>query len=124
MAEPISIKITNLPQIRAAFDKAPALMAKELNLAIKKTLLVVQRKSMINTPVLTGRLRASTYSRMGFLKGEVGTNTNYDIFVHDGTRFMPARPYLADAVEDSNPEVDLLFLKAVDNVLSEIGRAT
>jgi hypothetical protein len=28
----------------------------------------------------------------------IGTNVEYAIFVHDGTRFMAANPFLADAV--------------------------
>lgn len=124
MASNINITITNLPQIRAAFNKAPALMTAELNIAIPKAVLNIQRKSMINTPVDTGRLRASTRSKFDNLRGEVGTNTNYDIFVHNGTRFMPARPYLADAVTNSNAETERFFTQAVDNVLNKIGKAT
>ena len=124
MADAISIKITNLSEIKAAFGRAPGLMTKELNEAIAKTTLFIRAKSQINTPVDTGRLRASTYTLFGNLKGEVGTNTNYDIFVHNGTKFMKARPYLLDAVNDSNTQVDKFFLDAVDNVLSQIGKET
>lgn len=98
-------------------------MKSELNTAIKKSIIVIQRKSMMNTPVRTGRLRASTSSSFGDLKGEVGTHTNYDIFVHEGTRFMKARPYLRDAVEENNDTVQEFFTKAVDNVLSDIGKS-
>ena len=124
MASPISITIKNLPQIKAAFNKAPLLMSKELNTAIKKSIFIIQGKSMRNTPVLTGRLRASHTSIFGNLRGEVATNTNYDIFVHGGTRFMKARPFMLQAVESSETEVNRFMVKAVDNVLSAIGRAT
>jgi HK97 gp10 family phage protein len=118
----ISIKITNIAQIRSAFDKSPRLMVEELNDAIKKTVFTIQRKSMQNTPVLTGRLRASTTSKFDNLKGEVGTHTNYDVFIHEGTKFMKGRPYLRNAVSDSNRETDDFFKKAVQNVLDKIGR--
>ena len=118
----VDVKITNLPQIRAAFSKAPSLMRSELNTAIKKTILTIQRRSMINTPVLTGRLRASTRSLFADLRGEVGTNTNYDVFIHEGTRFMKARPYLKDAVDESSGDIDSNFKEAVQNVLDKIGR--
>lgn len=124
MAEAIKITITNLPQIKAAFNKAPTLMAKNLNIAIQKSIFLIKGKSQQNTPVLTGRLRASTYTMFGNLKGEVGTNTNYDIFVHEGTRFMQARPYLRTAVESSNSDVDRYFTEAVDKTLNEIGKMT
>lgn len=123
MAE-ISIKIANLPQIKSAFARAPSLMGRHLNLAIKKSLLNIEADSRRNTPVLTGRLRASHYTLFQPLKGEVGTHTDYDIFVHEGTRFMRARPYLRTAVQSNQPTVDRYFGDAVQTVLNEIGRAT
>lgn len=120
----ISIKITNMRQIKSAFDKSPRLMTRELNIAIKKSIITIQGDSMRNTPVLTGRLRASTRSLFGNLKGEVGTHTNYDIFVHEGTRYMRPRPYMRQAVETNAGRVQEFFTKAVDTVLSEIARST
>lgn len=122
MANNIQVKITNLPEIKRAFNKAPALMTKELNFAIRKSIFTIEGLSKSKTPVDTSRLVHSTYTKYGSLMGEVGTNTNYDIFVHWGTRFMPARPYLKDAVEDSNELVQEYFTKAVQNVLDDIGR--
>lgn len=124
MAEPIAIKITNLPQIRAAFNKAPALMTQGLNDAIKKSVFTIQAQSMRNTPVLTGRLRASHTSMFANLQGSVSTNTNYDVFVHNGTRFMKARPYMQEAVDSEGNKVQDFFTKAVDSVLHKIGEMT
>jgi len=124
MANDVQIKITNLAEIRRAFDKAPLLMTKELNIAINKTVLYIQSKSMLNTPVRTTRLRSSTRSSFGNLRGEVGTHTNYDIFVHNGTRFMTAQPYLKDAVDDSGSVIERNFKSAAQNALDAIARAT
>ncbi len=123
MADPIAIKITNAAEIRKAYAKAPAAMTKALSVAIKTAVFLVQGRSMVNTPVLTGRLRASTYTNFSPLRGEVGTNTNYDRFVHDGTRFMAGRPYLKMAVEDSNSEINDLFTRATQEVLNDIGKS-
>jgi HK97 gp10 family phage protein len=119
----IDIKITNLAEIKAAFTKSPKLMTRELNKAIRKVVLTIGAQSMRNTPVDTGRLRASTYESFGNLKGEVGTNTKYDIYVHEGTRYMKARPYLYNAVKSSSEVTDKFFTEAVDSVLNEIGRS-
>lgn len=118
----IAVKITNLPQIREAFNKAPYLMAGELNLAIRKSIFTIQGASVRNTPVATGRLRASTSSQFSNLRGEVGTHTNYDVYVHEGTRYMKARPYLADAVKETNDIIQKFFTVAVQNVLDKIGK--
>lgn len=120
----INITIKNLPQIKAAFNKAPALMSRNLNTAIKKSIFVVQGKSMMNTPVDTGALKASHTTTFDNLKGSVFTNKNYDIFVHDGTRYMKGRPFMLNAVESSAVVIDQFFTEAVDLTLNEIGRAT
>lgn len=120
----VNIKIKNLAQIQAAFNKSPRLMTKNLSLAIKRSALMIGAASRRNTPVATGRLRASTYERFySNLKGEVGTNTGYDLFVHEGTRFMRGRPYLRMAVDSEQTRVDQEFQGAVQNTLDEIARS-
>lgn len=123
MAE-IKIEIKNIREIKRAFAMSPRLMASELNIAIREAVLTIGRQSRQNTPVDTGRLRASTYERFSNLKGEIGTNTEYDVFVHSGTRFMRARPYLLNAVNSSDQAVQRFFTSAVQRTLDKIGRMT
>lgn len=120
----VSVTIRNLPQIRSAFAQAPRLMTAELDRGIRKSILMIGRNSRILTPVDTGRLRASTREVFHTLYGEVGTHTNYDLFVHEGTRFMRGRPYLRRAVEQAQPVIDNIFAQSVQNVLNRIGRMT
>ena len=122
MADPIGIQITNAAQIKAAYDKAPALMTKALNIAIKQGVLFIKRGSMINSPVDTGRMRASHGAEWGNLEGSVFTETSYAAFVHEGTKFMAGRPFMADAVAQSQSDVDEFFTDAVQGVLNDIGR--
>lgn len=120
----IRIEIKNIGQIKSAFAAAPTLMKNNLNQAIKTATFMVGRDSRILTPVDTGRLRASTSERFQDLKGIVQTRTNYDVFVHEGTRFMRARPYMRNAVERNTPAINLLFAKAAQDTLNDIGRRT
>lgn len=119
----VQIRITNLPQIKSAFNRSPMLMLRELNKAIAKSVLLIGRSSRQNAPVDTGRLRASHYESFGNLKGEVGTNTSYDMFVHEGTRYMTARPYLRQAVERNANVIEQEFTRAVQSTLDQIGRS-
>ena len=48
------VTIKNLPQIRAAFSKAPQFMREEFGSALKKAGYLVMTKSMKSTPVRTG----------------------------------------------------------------------
>ena len=118
----VNVTIKNLPQIQAAFKKAPALMAVELETAIATSIFLIQADSMRNSPVDTGFLRASHQTTFTPLRGELEPVANYTIYAHEGTRFMPARPFLADAVDSNEDKIDKVFTKAVDNVLAKIGR--
>lgn len=85
---------------------------------------MIERNSRILTPVDTGRLRASHRSIFRDMYGEVGTHTHYDLFVHEGTRYMRSRPYLRNAVAKADPQIQLFFQKAAQSTLDTIGKAT
>lgn len=130
----VNITISNLSQIKAAFNKAPELMTKELNTAIKKTVLTIQGKESLEyrslgIKVITGGLinsirRGAFY---GNLRGEVGPNVtgspgvDYATYVHEGTKYMKGRPFLLNAVRSSNIETDRSFSESVQKVLDQIG---
>lgn len=120
----VSIHIKNIAEIKKAFNKAPILMRRNLNTAIQKSVILVEGKSKAFTPVDTGRLRSSHRTLFKDLYGEVGTNTTYDIFVHEGTRYIRGRPYLRNAVTSVSAQIDSNFSKAVQDTLNEIGRET
>lgn len=51
-------------------------------------------------PVDTGRLRASIrWTMMPGPAAIIGTDVEYAIYVHNGTRYMEGRPFLRDALE-------------------------
>lgn len=128
----INIKITNLEQIKAAFRLAPEKMAKSLNTAIQKVMFSIQAETLMNVggqrdiKVITHGLASAAERPPVFthLKGVYDIDINYAPFVHDGTRFMKARPFLQRAVDTQKDIVDKFFTEAVDKVLSEIGKAT
>lgn len=125
----IKIEIKNIAAIKAAFSASPRLMTRHLNTAIRFAGTDIEREMRTNisgrmVKVQTGRLRSSSYSRFANLRGEVGTNTEYDIFVHDGTRFMRARPYLKAAVDSKDTNTQQRFTEAVQKTLDDIGKMT
>lgn len=127
----VQVTITNLAEIKAAFNKAPKLMAKELDDAIQKSMFVIQAETIKNVHpnrginVITGGLLSATERPPVFmpLKAVYDIDIKYGIFVHEGTRFMRGRPFLADAVGSMNETIQKFFTKAVDNVLSTIGKS-
>lgn len=132
----IKIEIKNIAQIRAAFQKAPKLMSSELNTAIKKSALNLQRAEVeqykgLGIQVITGGLISSVERGLYFtnLRAEVGPNVtnspgvDYAGFVELGTSKMDGRPFLHAAVENQEDTVNETFVQAVENVLEEIGKS-
>ncbi len=77
MSVTIDIRIKNIEQIRRAFKKAPALMTKNLDTAIRKTIFFVRAAAVRNAPVRTGFLRGSAYNTFSPLRGETGFKAKY-----------------------------------------------
>ncbi len=128
------IHIKNLPEIRYAFSQAPKLMNEEMKQALVKSGLALAHKSVELAPHKTGDLQRSHYLRgnggvdikgQGLkMSAEVGPTMDYSVFVHEGTRFMKARPFLKEATELVDHEVQGFFTDAVQTVFNKIGRMT
>lgn len=56
-------------------------------------------------PVKTGNLRRTITSTATERAAIVGASAAYAIYVHDGTRYMPARPFLADGIAASRDQI-------------------
>lgn len=87
----------NSPAVRAAFEKA-----------IPRALTACGIQGMANCQlelenhprrIDTGRLRASINSRVSGKTANIGTNVEYGIYVHEGTRKMEANRFLRNGVE-------------------------
>ncbi len=118
-----SIKIENLAEIKRAFGKAPELTVKYLNRAIEASIYQVAREADPYTPVLTGYLRANNDYQFRNLQGSLIKSADYAIYVHEGTRFMEARPFLVQGMKSAEPYVQDKFQEAVQHVLDDIGKS-
>jgi len=120
----VNVEIKNIAQIKAAFRRSPYIMTKNLSGAIRRVSAKVQSQSIKITPVRTGFLRRSHETRFESpLRAIVKPTANYAYYVHEGTKFMTARPFLADAVEITQGFTDTEFEKAVQDTLDTIGRS-
>ena len=64
-------------------------------------------------------LRSGRVSRRAYL----GTSAEYAQYVHDGTRFMPARPFFEEGIQDASGEfADLVRDWAEDLWKREVAR--
>ncbi|MFZ5688673.1 MAG: HK97-gp10 family putative phage morphogenesis protein [Bacillota bacterium] len=86
--------------------------------ALLKGALLVERDAKQNTPVDTGRLRASITHRLSGagterVVVEIGTATEYAPFVEFGTTKMTAQPFLNPALKANKDKVKQMVADAV-----------
>lgn len=128
----VKIEIKNMSAIKKAFYKSPELMTNALNMAIRKGLISIQGETILNVGgqrgirVITHGLASAAQRPPIFtnLKGVYDVDIEYAVFVHEGTKFMRSRPFLRQAVETKEDEVNRFFTEATDSVLSDIGKGT
>lgn len=99
----IGLKVEGLKEVLSNFAKAPAMVKRELNNALDSMAIYLQGQSKIESPIKTGRLRSSIYYQTDHnsFYAMVATNVYYAIFVHEGTRYIKANPFMARAASKS-----------------------
>lgn len=114
----ISIKPT-FDQLAKAIGGVEA--AKFLQDEINKIAFKIERNAKQLTPVDTGRLKSSIHTAPFMpLGAKISTNTEYAVFVHEGTRYMRGRPFMKTGAElvgreiegDITARIDAEFAKA------------
>ncbi len=90
------VKIENADKIRELLKSYPITMGKETDMAVRKSILMIEREAKINAPVDTGLLRTNIHkNQISKATGEVSVGVRYAIAVHEGTR--PHWPNWKDA---------------------------
>jgi hypothetical protein len=121
----INIEIPNLPRVLHALRQAPGETRRGVNRAIRRSVYTVQRTAIPITPIDTGALRRSEETGVSFrdFYGELFPNIEYAYWVHEGTRYMRARPFLSNAVESAHTTIRSIFEEELGEVLARIAKA-
>jgi HK97 gp10 family phage protein len=80
----------------------------------KETASDIEEQAKKNSPVDTGRLRASITADVRGLEANIGTDVEYAHFVHNGTYKMEARPFLESA---ANKELEGIEERIADAIM-------
>ena len=104
-------------KIQRFFKDAPEKISAALGKVISKFAFLVEREAKMVTPVDTGRLRGSIATELMPLKATIAPHTNYAVYVHEGTRFMTARPFLRWGVENAQMGLDDIIDSELDVAL-------
>jgi len=113
----MEIQITVKPtfaQLAKAFDSVDA--TNILRDELYKIAFRIERNAKQLTPVDTGRLRASIATSMyiGSLGAKVSTYVDYAVYVHEGTRYMRARPFMEKGAEMAKGMIEGDLVKRID----------
>jgi HK97 gp10 family phage protein len=122
MASNLSVKITGVDEMRAAFAKSPAIVISELKPAIAKTIAAIQRAAAPRTPWRHGFLLNRNEIRLGDLTGLFKKLAPYAVFVHEGTYKMKGRPFLSQGIDATAKEVDNIFRNALANITLKLAK--
>lgn len=127
MAEPLEIKIEGLEPVAAALKAWPKRVLPVMQDAVTEAAFVVERQSKkavtegYTRALDTGTLRSQLVPRDRSSDGlsvSIYPLVRYAIFVHEGTRYMPARPFFKAAQESSMEQVVSIFEEAVKKIIA------
>lgn len=119
----MNLAVTNLNEIRSAFERAPKIVKKHLNNAIARSIFIIEnngndRYFQFKTPrsLRTGFLERSFKLgiKISELQGSIGPRTPYAAKVYSNNRYM-------DRISDASlSAVTREFDKAVENIADDI----
>lgn len=115
MAE-ISVTI-DASKLQKFLADTPDKLTSALSRVIQKFAFQVERESKIVTPVDTGRLRGSIASEIRPLQATIAPNVTYAVFVHEGTRFMRARPFMRWGLNSADRALDGIINSEIKEAL-------
>lgn len=95
----------NATKVFSFLGAMPKKLEDALSRGLSKAVLIIESQSKQLAPVDTGRLRASIHTISRRLSAEVGTNTNYAVFVHEGTKFMRAQPFMREGLQKAESQI-------------------
>jgi len=120
----LGVRSQSLKQFRRRMKRKPFLMAAGLQKVINQITMMTLReaKDVVRGKVgnirayKTGNLMKKIVPILRPLEGIVKSNAKYSIYVHEGTRYMRARPFFTVATQNISKkaeEVVQLFVKTV-----------
>ena len=123
----VTVEIKGLDKLISKFAKSPRMIARNLNDGIKQGGFYVERQSKyaISTgptkAIDTGMLRRSISTSFKPLSAIIAPHTEYAGFVHEGTRYMHARPFMTRGLDLAKRGLGRIFQKMADNIAKELG---
>lgn len=95
----------------------------EPHAALQRIAHLVEGSGKQNAPVRTGTLRRSITSRVdSATTARVGSNLEYAPYVHEGTKYMKAQPFLRDAIDQNRDGIERALQEFGQSVFRKVAR--
>jgi len=107
----------NIDDVQRALKKNSKKVAFHISIAIRKSAFIVEGLAKRDAPVDTGRLRSSISSSIFPLIATVQPTVNYAVFVHEGTAFISANPFMTRASRAAQIPIASVFSKEIGKAL-------
>lgn len=121
MSIEVSIDVAGADEFKQATARFDAEMQRQLHERLTEWAESVKAEVARIVPVRTGYLRSSIYARTHEWQAEIGAEAAYAVNVEFGTRYAQAKPFLHPAVQAHMPELERLFLEALNVAKAEAG---
>ena|SRR3989304_3626310 len=122
----VQVQFKGLEKLQNIAKKYPAIAERHVRKAIHVALIDVWNEEKQEAPVRTGHLRARWDTIVGRkgdkLIGTLRSNTSYAIFVHEGTRYQRANPFLIRSAKNAKERVNKDFEEAIGDILNEVAK--
>ena len=119
-----TIDVRGMKGFQKAMRESPRDLKDEIEKAMKKAVFKAEGEIKPITPVDTGRMRASIKHYIQPLEGEIFPTVDYAIYVHEGTKYMGARPFMEQGLNYAKPSIEDYFRNAIQNSLDKIALRT
>ena len=123
----MQIKLLGLANLITHFSGFKPKLADTLNAGMKEAAFQVEKAGKMqitsgpNRAIKTGYLRASiAVASVLPYQAKVVVGAGYGIYVHEGTRYMTGRPFLAEGLRDAVPEIEKIFGKRFKTLIETI----
>jgi len=121
MSVEINLDLAGAEEFKQAIARFDAEMQRHLHERLAEWAESVKIEAARIVPVRTGYLRSTIYARTLEWQAEIGAEASYAASVEFGTRYAQAKPFFHPAVQARLPELERVFLEALDLAKTEAG---
>lgn len=123
----MKIQLIGMDRVMAHLGKIRSQLKSTLSAGMKEAAFIVEGKAKLqltsgpNRAIRTGYLRSSiAVTSVLPYEARVQAAAGYGIYIHEGTRYMKARPFMRDGLKDATPDIEKIFGKRIKSLVETI----